>query len=73
MNARVIFTMAASAMAIAIASSCRRKRVAPYRLARGPGANARHGATRICRGEWTTEGEYGVPLERPAQFGTRQY
>jgi hypothetical protein len=24
-------------------------------------------------GEWTTEGEYGVPLERPAQFGTRQF
>ena len=23
------------------------------------------------QGEWTTEGEYGVPLERPAQFGTR--
>jgi hypothetical protein len=23
-------------------------------------------------GEWTTEGEYGVPFERPAQFGTRQ-
>src|SRR5688572_30067245 len=21
------------------------------------------------QGEWTTEGEYGVPLERPAQFG----
>src|SRR5437867_1336054 len=24
-------------------------------------------------GEWTTEGEYGVPFERPAQFGTRQF
>ena len=24
-------------------------------------------------GEWTTEGEYGVPFERPAQYGTRQY
>ena len=23
------------------------------------------------QGEWTSEGEYGVPLERPAQFGTR--
>ncbi len=23
-------------------------------------------------GEWTSEGEYGVPLERPSQFGTRQ-
>lgn len=25
------------------------------------------------QGEWTTEGEYGVPLERPAQFGTRPF
>ena len=24
-------------------------------------------------GEWTSEGEYGVPLERPAQYGTRQF
>jgi hypothetical protein len=24
-------------------------------------------------GEWTSEGEYGVPFERPAQFGTRQF
>src|SRR3954470_15090778 len=25
------------------------------------------------QGEWTSEGEYGVPIERPAQFGTRQF
>lgn len=24
------------------------------------------------QGEWTAEGEYGVPFERPPQFGTRQ-
>src|SRR4249920_1503169 len=24
-------------------------------------------------GEWTTEGEYGMPFERPAQYGTRQF
>ena len=24
-------------------------------------------------GEWTTEGEYGVPFERPAQYGARQF
>jgi hypothetical protein len=24
-------------------------------------------------GEWTTEGEYGVPIERPAQYGTRPF
>ena len=25
------------------------------------------------QGEWTSEGEYGVPFERPRQFGTRQF
>jgi hypothetical protein len=25
------------------------------------------------QGEWTSEGEYGVPFERPSQFGTRQF
>lgn len=25
------------------------------------------------QGEWTTEGEYGVPMERPPEFGTRQF
>jgi hypothetical protein len=25
------------------------------------------------RGEWTTEGEYGIPFERPAQYGTRAF
>jgi hypothetical protein len=25
------------------------------------------------QGEWTSEGEYGVPMERPVQFGTRAF
>jgi hypothetical protein len=25
------------------------------------------------QGEWTSEGEYGVPFERPPQYGTRQF
>jgi len=25
------------------------------------------------QGEWTSEGEFGVPFERPPQFGTRQF
>ena len=25
------------------------------------------------QGEWTSEGEYGVPFERPAQFGSRAF
>src|SRR5580765_7615763 len=46
------------------------------------GAQTRSGAAWRARtawgdpdlhGEWTTEGEYGVPFERPAQFGTRPF
>ena len=25
------------------------------------------------QGDWTSEGDYGVPFERPAQYGTRQF
>ena len=25
------------------------------------------------QGEWTSEGEFGVPFERPAEFGTREF
>jgi hypothetical protein len=47
-----------------------------------PAAPAHREATPVARtlwgdpdlqGEWTSEGEYGVPIERPAQFGTRQF
>jgi hypothetical protein len=73
MNARVIWTLAASAMAVAIA-------VQLPAQTRGAQAN-REGTwnTRTpwgdldLQGEWTTEGEYGVPLERPVQYGTRQF
>ena len=37
------------------------------------GSSGRRGATLISQGEWTSEGEYGVPFERPPQFGTRQF
>ena len=42
--------------------------------AREPGWNARTPwGDPDLQGEWTSEGEYGVPLERPAQFGTRAF
>jgi hypothetical protein len=25
------------------------------------------------QGEWTSEGEFGVPFERPAEFGAREF
>jgi hypothetical protein len=42
--------------------------------AREPGWNERTSwGDPDLQGEWTSEGEYGVPLERPAQFGTRAF
>ena len=49
---------------------------------RRPGAGASRERTWLERtpwgdpdrqGEWTSEGEYGVPFDRPPQFGTRQF
>ena len=73
MKAGVIWKAAASAMAIAISVQL---------AAQTRGAQANREQTWSERtpwgdpdlqGEWTTEGEYGVPLERPAQYGTRQF
>jgi hypothetical protein len=56
--------------------------VHPVAQARPPGAQTSRERTWTERtqwgdpdlqGEWTSEGEYGVPLERPAQFGTRAF
>jgi hypothetical protein len=67
--------MAAGAMAAAASAHL----VGPTPLAAGQGA--REGA-RLERtswgdpdlqGEWTSEGEYGVPLERPTELGRRQF
>ena len=73
MKAGLIWRVAATAMAIAISVQL---------SAQTRGARANRDATWSERtpwgdpdmqGEWTTEGEYGVPLERPAQYGTRQF
>jgi hypothetical protein len=46
----------------------------PARAAAAAGAPARTPwGDPDLQGEWTTEGEYGVPLERAAQFGTRAF
>jgi hypothetical protein len=73
MNTGVIWKVAISATAIAISVQL---------AAQTRGAQANREATWSERtpwgdpdlqGEWTTEGEYGVPLERPTQYGTRQF
>jgi hypothetical protein len=71
MNARLSAALAAGVIAIAV----------PLLWPARPAAQVRRDAwtTRTpwgdldLQGEWTSEGEYGVPLERPAQYGTRQF
>ena len=75
MNARITRTITAGLLALTAAG--------PSWLARPAAAQtSRNRAAWTARtpwgdpelqGEWTTEGEYGVPLERPSQSGTRQY
>jgi hypothetical protein len=71
MKARAIWILAVGAIAIAISV---------HLPAQSRAAQTGREATWSARtpwgdpdmqGEWTTEGEYGVPLERPAQYGTR--
>jgi hypothetical protein len=73
MEARVTFTIAAALLAFTAA-------VHPEAQTRAAGTQASRERTWTERttwgdpdlqGEWTSEGEYGVPLERPVQFGTR--
>src|SRR5678816_291233 len=72
MKARAIWILAVGAIAIAISV---------HLPAQSRAAQTGREATWSARtpwgdpdlqGEWTTEGEYGVPFERPAQYGTRQ-
>jgi hypothetical protein len=74
MRTRITFAIAASLLAIAAA--------AHLIAQRAPGAQTSRAETWLERtpwghpdlqGEWTSEGEYGVPFERPPQFGTRQF
>lgn len=63
-----IWTLAAAALAITVSvqSLAQTNRASTWN-ARTPWGDP------DLQGEWTTEGEYGVPLERAAQFGTRQF
>jgi len=74
MTARLTRTLAAGAFALAASQM--------MWLARPAHAQTNHDTSWRGRtpwgdpdlhGEWTTEGEYGVQFERPAQYGTRQF
>jgi hypothetical protein len=63
MRTRIIVSIAASVLAAtAITSGAQSKWTA-----RTPWGEPDY------QGEWTSEGEYGVPFERPAQYGTRAF
>src|SRR5665811_998442 len=75
MTIRTIRTIAAGVFALAVsaclvgtthAASAQTKSDAAWR-ARTPWGDP------DFHGEWTTEGEYGVPFERPTQYSTRQF
>jgi hypothetical protein len=77
MKARLTWTMTITASVLAITASVHL--VAQTRPAGGQTSQQGTWSERTpwgdpdLQGEWTSEGEYGVPLERPAQFGTRQF
>jgi hypothetical protein len=76
LKTRVVRTIAASALAVAVSAQLVTGQT------RAAAARDSHEGTWTGRtlwgdpdlqGEWTSEGEYGVPFERPTQFGTRQF
>jgi hypothetical protein len=75
MRARTMFRITAGLLALVAAAHLGAQ-------TQSTGAQASREPTRLERtpwgdpdlqGEWTSEGEYGVPFERPPQFGTRQF
>jgi hypothetical protein len=73
MRIRAAFTIAAS---LALAASVHV--IAQTRAGGAPTSNGGWTGRTLwgdpdLQGEWTSEGEYGVPLERPAQFGMRPF
>ena len=75
MTARSILTVTAAALAMS--AWVHLSWHAPPVAAQTPGAPGWSERTPWgdpdLQGEWTSEGEYGIPFERPQQFGTRQF
>jgi len=75
MSSRITLAIVVSLLAVAV-------RVHLFAQTRTADAKANPSGTWLERtswgdpdfqGEWTSEGEFGVPFERPIQFGTRQF
>jgi hypothetical protein len=73
MKARAIWMLAVGATAIAISVQLPAQTRTPPTNREGTWSARTPWGDPDLQGEWTTEGEYGVPFERPAQFGTRQF
>jgi len=74
MNARIAGTIAAATIAITSLHLVGPVRVAGAQTSRSSAWSERTSwGDPDLQGEWTSEGEYGVPIERPQQFGTRQF
>ena len=76
MKTRATWTIAAGLLAITVSAHLAGRATAgraQRRPVRGPGSKRTPWGDPDLRGEWMSEGEYGVPFERPAQFGTRQF
>jgi hypothetical protein len=74
MRARITWTVVAMWLVItAVFCGVTTPRAAEAQATRDPAWNGRTlWGDPDLQGEWTSEGEYGVPFERPVQFGTRQ-
>jgi hypothetical protein len=75
MNARVLFTITAGILALgaSIHPTAQTRPTSADTTRQGTWNQRTPWGDPDVQGEWTTEGEYGVPLERPAQYGTRQF
>ena len=72
MRTRITVVIAASLLAIAASAHLIAQR-APQTNRAGTWLERTPWGDPDLHGEWTSEGEYGVPFERPPQFGTRQF
>lgn len=75
LNARAVSTIAKSVFAIAASGQLLGVALPANAQTSVPGAwTARTSwGDPDLQGEWTSEGEYGVPFQRPAQYGTRRF
>jgi hypothetical protein len=74
MKSGITWTITAGVLAITVVHLCEVTRAAGAQASRDVAWSERTSwGDPDLQGEWTSEGEYGVPFERPSEFGTRQF